>query len=46
MPLGYQLKAENSGEFSWDYVERGPERFRVKIARVASGGVAGFGIQD
>lgn len=34
-PLGYQLQAEHPGEFDWNYLEQGPERWRVAIARVA-----------
>jgi uncharacterized protein (DUF2249 family) len=35
-PLYYQLAAENVGEFSWDYLEEGPEVWRVRIGRLAS----------
>jgi uncharacterized protein (DUF2249 family) len=35
-PLYYQLAAENAGEFSWDYVEEGPEVWRVRISRLAA----------
>jgi uncharacterized protein (DUF2249 family) len=35
-PLYYQLAAENTGEFSWDYLEEGPEVWRVRIGRLAS----------
>ena len=34
-PLRYQLAAENAGEFSWEYLEEGPEVWRVRIGRVA-----------
>jgi uncharacterized protein (DUF2249 family) len=34
-PLRYQLEAENAGEFSWAYLEEGPEVWRVRIGRVA-----------
>jgi uncharacterized protein (DUF2249 family) len=34
-PLYYQLQAEHAGEFSWEYVESGPEVWRVRIGRVA-----------
>lgn len=34
-PLRYQLDATQPGRFSWDYVERGPESWRVRIARIA-----------
>jgi uncharacterized protein (DUF2249 family) len=32
-PLYYQFAAEKAGEFSWDYVEQGPEVWRVRIGR-------------
>ena len=35
-PLYYQLAAENAGEFSWDYLEEGPEVWQVRIGRLAS----------
>lgn len=35
-PLYYQLSAENPGEFSWDYLEEGPEVWRVRIGRIAA----------
>lgn len=35
-PLYYQLQAEHSGEFSWDYLEMGPDVWRVRIARTAA----------
>ena len=35
-PLYYQLAAENAGEFSWDYLEEGPEVWRVRIGRLAA----------
>ena len=34
-PLYYQFAAENAGEFSWDYLEQGPEVWRVRIGRTA-----------
>jgi len=34
-PLHYQLEATRPGHFTWDYVERGPEAWRVRIARIA-----------
>lgn len=33
-PLFYQFQAELTGQFSWDYVEEGPESWRVRIGRV------------
>lgn len=32
-PLYYQFEAEHSGEFSWDYLQAGPEEWRVRIGR-------------
>lgn len=32
-PLYYQLHAEHPGQFSWEYVQRGPEVWRVRIGR-------------
>jgi uncharacterized protein (DUF2249 family) len=40
-PLRYQLEAENTGEFSWDYLEQGPEVWRVRIGRVAAATASG-----
>lgn len=34
-PLYYQFAAEHAGEFSWDYLEEGPEVWRVRIGRLA-----------
>ena len=34
-PLRYQLEATKPGHFSWDYLERGPDSWRVRIARIA-----------
>jgi uncharacterized protein (DUF2249 family) len=34
-PLYYQLAAENAGQFTWEYLEEGPEVWRVRIGRVA-----------
>lgn len=33
-PLFYQLCAERSDQFRWDYLELGPETWRVRIKRV------------
>lgn len=32
-PLYYQLEAEQTGKFSWEYLEQGPETWRVRIGR-------------
>jgi uncharacterized protein (DUF2249 family) len=34
-PLYYQLEAEYPGQFSWTYVESGPEVWRVEIGKLA-----------
>lgn len=34
-PLYYQLEAEYPRQFSWEYIERGPETWRVSIGRPA-----------
>ncbi len=34
-PLYYQFAAERTGEFTWDYLEQGPEVWRVRIAKTA-----------
>jgi len=35
-PLWYQFEAEYAGAFSWDYLEEGPEAWRVRIGRPAA----------
>ena len=35
-PLYYQFEAEHTGEFSWDYLEQGPDVWRVRIGRIAA----------
>jgi uncharacterized protein (DUF2249 family) len=37
-PLFYQFKFEYEGQFSWDYLEQGPETWRVRVGRVAAAG--------
>lgn len=32
-PLHYQLQAQYPGQFSWTYIEAGPEVWRVKLGR-------------
>ena len=31
--LLYQLQAEDAGEFTWNYLESGPEAWRVRIGK-------------
>ena len=33
-PLFYQFQAEYTGLFEWEYLERGPETWRVSIKKV------------
>ncbi len=35
LPLYYQFEAEQIGKFEWEYLERGPEVWRVHIRRLA-----------
>ena len=39
-PLYYQFERTRAGQFAWSYLETGPARWRVRIARVTDG-VAG-----
>ncbi|MBK9989845.1 MAG: DUF2249 domain-containing protein [Verrucomicrobia bacterium] len=34
VPLRYQFEAEFPGAFSWEYLEKGPDEFRVKITKL------------
>ena len=33
-PLYYQFQAEMTGQFEWEYLESGPEVWRVRIGKV------------
>ncbi len=35
-PLYYQFEAEHTGQFEWEYLEEGPEVWRVRIGRPAN----------
>ena len=35
-PLYYQFDAEHKGDFTWEYLEEGPEVWRVRIGRPAA----------
>ena len=39
-PLYYQLSFEYSGQLGWEYLEQGPEVWRVRISRTAATGRA------
>ena len=47
-PLRYQFEAEHAGQFTWEYLESGPEVWRVRIGRpaAAAGGEAGTDTPD
>lgn len=34
-PLYYQFRFEREGEFTWEYLEQGPEAWRVRVGRTA-----------
>ncbi|MCM2322398.1 MAG: DUF2249 domain-containing protein [Oligoflexia bacterium] len=36
-PLFYQFSAERAGAFTWNYLEQGPETWRVQVGKKASG---------
>ncbi|CAN7587734.1 DUF2249 domain-containing protein [Rhizobium sp. LjRoot258] len=36
-PLHYQLETNFPGKFNWEYLEQGPEVWRVEITRLDSG---------
>ena len=33
-PLRYQFEATKTGHYTWEYLEEGPETFRVKISKI------------
>lgn len=33
LPLRYQFELERFGIFTWDYIEQGPQNFRMKVER-------------
>jgi uncharacterized protein (DUF2249 family) len=36
VPLHYQFKGQFPDAFTWEYLQQGPEEFRVKITKVAA----------
>ncbi len=36
-PLYYQFQAERPGEVSWQYLDQGPDLWRVRIGRQSAG---------
>ncbi len=39
-PLRYQFQFEHEGEFGWEYLEEGPETWRVRVWKTVPGGAA------
>jgi len=39
-PLYYQFAAEHAGEFTWEYLEQGPEVWRVEIGKPSASDAA------
>ncbi|MDE3228457.1 MAG: DUF2249 domain-containing protein [Chloroflexota bacterium] len=37
-PLYYQLNFEHNGELGWEYLEQGPQVWRVRVSRTAASG--------
>ncbi|WP_069131212.1 DUF2249 domain-containing protein [Rhodohalobacter halophilus] len=35
-PLKFQFKFEREGQFEWDYLQEGPEKWRVRISKIIS----------
>ena len=42
-PLYYQFQAESPGQFTWDYLESGPEVWKVMIGKTQDGAAADKG---
>lgn len=40
-PLWYQFQAESKNQFTWDYLESGPEIWQVRIGKPAPAGGCG-----
>ncbi|WP_341678093.1 DUF2249 domain-containing protein [Niveibacterium sp. SC-1] len=40
-PLHHQFQIEHPERFSWEYLEQGPERWQVRIAKPVLGGCGG-----
>ena len=43
VPLYFQFEKTRLGQFDWRYLESGPARWHVRIARVAAGAATGDG---
>lgn len=42
-PLHYQFQAELPGQFSWEYLQSGPQEWRVRITRIGQQAAHGNG---
>lgn len=40
LPLQRQFNARNGGQFGWDYLERGPMQWRVRLSRITEPGAS------
>lgn len=40
-PLYYQFEAQHPGRFTWQYLEQGPDLWRVRIAKESAGDCCG-----
>lgn len=40
-PLFYQFQAELTGQFTWEYLEEGPQAWRVRLGRAVDGANGG-----
>jgi uncharacterized protein (DUF2249 family) len=43
VPLRFQFSAQFPGEFTWEYLRKGPEQYHIRIRRVS--GAPGAGIR-
>jgi uncharacterized protein (DUF2249 family) len=34
-PLGFQFRFEREGEFSWEYLQKGPDVWKVRIGKLS-----------
>lgn len=40
LPLQRQFNARNGGQFGWEYLERGPAQWRVRLSRITEPGAS------
>jgi len=46
VPLRAALERSGPGAFAWEYIERGPERWRVDIRKVGAGAAPRLGLEQ